>query len=64
MKALLLALALSACAALEEQAPALDSAATVAAQTGACLRFVCKTAFWSATPISECRVRPGRCHRN
>lgn len=48
----------AACAMLEEQAPALDTAATAATQTGACLRVAC-----DFPPIGNCRVRPGRCHR-
>jgi len=60
MRTILLVLTLSACAALEEQTPALDTAATEAMQAGGCVRIVC------ALPISEseCRVRPGRCHRD
>lgn len=46
-----------ACAVLEEQAPALDTAATAAQQYGACVRFVC------ALPLNDCKFRPGRCSR-
>jgi len=46
------------CAALDEQAPALDTAATEAMQVGGCLRVVCHF-----PPLSDCRVRPARCQR-
>lgn len=54
---ILAALLVVGCGALEEQAPAFDTAATDAMQTGACLKLVC------AIPLSDCRVRPARCHR-
>ncbi len=47
------------CAALEEQVPALDTAATKAAQTGGCIRVVCHF-----PPIQHCRPAVGRCERN
>lgn len=61
---ILAALLVVGCGALAEQVPALDTAATMAAQTGACLRLTCKTTLWSDTPLQNCRVRPGRCERN
>lgn len=52
-----LALSVIGCAALEGGMPALDTAATEAQQTGGCLKVIC------ALPLSDCRVRPARCHR-
>ena len=54
---ILAALLVVGCGALADQAPALDSAATDAMQTGACIRFSCML------PLSDCKLRARRCHR-
>ena len=61
MRALLLIFALSACAALEEQAPVFDTAATKAQQTGGCVKIKCELPL---TSLSDCRPGVGRCHRD
>ena len=52
-----LALMVVACGALEEHAPALDTAATRAAQTGGCLKIKCEY-----MPM-RCRPAAARCER-
>ena len=54
---ILLALLVVGCAALEDQAPALDTAATDAMQAGACVKVVC------AYPPLACHPKAARCHR-
>lgn len=60
---ILAALLVIGCAALEEQVPALDTAATRASQYGGCVKFVCAVAIWSAQPLQDCRMRPGSCRQ-
>jgi len=60
---ILLALLVVGCGALDAHAPALDTAATKAAQTGGCLLLVCDTALWSDRPLQHCRPAVGRCER-
>lgn len=62
LAAAIAAAALSACAVLDEQAPALDTAATAAMQTGGCLKLICALEP-ALGGLTQCRVRPARCHR-
>lgn len=52
-----LALLVMGCAAIEGEMPALDTAATRAAQTGGCVKIRCEYA-----PV-RCRPAAGRCER-
>lgn len=54
---ILLALLVCACAAIEGGLPAIDSAATKAAQTGGCVKAVC------AYPPVRCKPAVARCER-
>lgn len=60
--AFIVAVPLAACSVLDEQAPAFDTAATAAMQTGGCLKLICAVEP-ALGGLSQCRVRPARCHR-